>query len=68
MKSTSEAPHLDEYIKYIDYEISQGEPTRILCLFERAIQDNCLNAELWVKYTKYLVCWHSLFIMCNVVT
>ena len=65
-QTSSEAPHLDEYLEYIDHEISKGDPQRVLCLFERAIQDNCLNADLWIKYTKYLVgdsktvsAWHA---------
>ncbi|ELT99707.1 hypothetical protein CAPTEDRAFT_217624, partial [Capitella teleta] len=52
--SSSESPHLEEYLTYIDHEVSKNEPQRVLCLYERAIQDNCLNAEVWIKYTKYL--------------
>ncbi|KAK7506101.1 hypothetical protein BaRGS_00002823 [Batillaria attramentaria] len=50
----SEAPHLEAYQKYIEFEIAEGDPARIQCLFERAIQENCLVPDLWLQYTKYL--------------
>ena len=42
------------YTEYIDYEISHGNAARVICLFERSIKDNCLEPEMWLKYTKYL--------------
>ncbi|KAL8580978.1 hypothetical protein ACOMHN_017544 [Nucella lapillus] len=50
----SEAPRLAAYQQYLDFEGSEGDPARMQCLFERAILDNCLVPELWVRYTKYL--------------
>ncbi|KAL3858472.1 hypothetical protein ACJMK2_013061 [Sinanodonta woodiana] len=50
----ADPPRLDEYLSYIKYEESQEDPARILCLYERAIQENCLNPQLWLMYTKYL--------------
>ncbi|OWF39137.1 squamous cell carcinoma antigen recognized by T-cells 3-like [Mizuhopecten yessoensis] len=50
----SEAPRLEEYKTYIKIEMKEGDPTRIQCLFERAIQENSLNSDLWLQYTKYL--------------
>ncbi len=43
------------YQSYISHEMAEKEPARIQCIYERAIQDNCLAAELWIQYTKYLV-------------
>ncbi|KAI8499732.1 Squamous cell carcinoma antigen recognized by T-cells 3 [Branchiostoma belcheri] len=48
------APRLQEYLSYIDYELAEDEPTRIQCIFERALQENPLVVELWTKYTHYL--------------
>ncbi|KAK3597200.1 hypothetical protein CHS0354_003704 [Potamilus streckersoni] len=50
----AEPPRLDEYLSYIKYEESLEDPARILCIYERAIQENCLNPQLWLMYTKYL--------------
>lgn len=51
--SASPFPHLEEYLKYIDFEMKSDNLARTQCLFERAITDNCLNSELWLKYLKY---------------
>ncbi|XP_013394832.1 squamous cell carcinoma antigen recognized by T-cells 3 [Lingula anatina] len=50
----ADIPRLAEYQSYIDFELTQSDPSRIQCLFERAIQENCLVPDLWVQYTKYL--------------
>lgn len=55
----AQAPRLDEYQKYLEYELSEGDPARIQCLFERAILENCLVPELWIQYTKYLVSYNT---------
>ncbi|KAJ8312590.1 hypothetical protein KUTeg_009963 [Tegillarca granosa] len=47
-------PRLEEYQSYIKYELSEGDPARIQCIYERAIQENCLNSDLWLDYTKFL--------------
>ncbi|GAB6028737.1 Squamous cell carcinoma antigen recognized by T-cells 3 [Chamberlinius hualienensis] len=52
--ASDEPPRLSSYLAYIDYEISEGEPSRVHCLFERAIVENCLSSDLWRKYTEYL--------------
>jgi len=38
------------YRKYIEFE---KEPTRIQCLYERAIVDNCLDGDLWLSYIDF---------------
>lgn len=50
---SSEAPHLNEYLRYIEYEETNGSPLRVQCIYERAITDNCLNSDLWMKFVKY---------------
>ncbi|XP_061162766.1 squamous cell carcinoma antigen recognized by T-cells 3-like [Saccostrea echinata] len=52
--NSAEPPRLDAYLSYIDYEMTHDDPARIHNIFERALQENCLNAELWLKYAKYL--------------
>jgi hypothetical protein len=52
---TAEGQKLEEYQTYIDYELSQNDPARVQCLFERAVLDNCLLPDIWIQYTKYLV-------------
>jgi len=27
-----------------------------MCIFERAVADNCLRPELWIRYVNYVVC------------
>ena len=50
-------PSLEVYQKYIDQELCDGDPTRIQCICERAVQvqDNCLHVPLWSLYTSFLV-------------
>ena len=38
------------YKKYIQ---SEKEPSRIQCLYERAIVDNCLDGDLWLSYIDF---------------
>ncbi|XP_048775052.2 squamous cell carcinoma antigen recognized by T-cells 3-like [Ostrea edulis] len=52
--TAAESPRLDAYLSYIDYEMTHDDPARIHNLFERALQENCLNSELWLKYARYL--------------
>eukprot|EP00794_Sanderia_malayensis_P014299 gene14299-15787_t len=52
--STAALPKLVEYQEYISFEMKDGDPARIQCVFERAIKDNCLQSDLWQQYTQYL--------------
>ena len=54
-QDAAESPKLEQYKEYIKYELSQDEPARIQCIFERAIKDNCLSSDIWIQYAKYLV-------------
>ncbi|KAK6189074.1 hypothetical protein SNE40_005118 [Patella caerulea] len=51
---TATAPRWEEYQSYIEHEIKEGDPSRIQCIYERAITENCLSPEIWLQYTKYL--------------
>ncbi|ETE71630.1 Squamous cell carcinoma antigen recognized by T-cells 3, partial [Ophiophagus hannah] len=50
----AEAPKLDEYEAYIDFEMKIGDPARIQLIYERALSENCLVPDLWKRYTQYL--------------
>eukprot|EP00112_Aurelia_sp_Birch-Aquarium-sp1_P005065 Seg1574.20 transcript_id=Seg1574.20/GoldUCD/mRNA.D3Y31 product="Squamous cell carcinoma antigen recognized by T-cells 3" protein_id=Seg1574.20/GoldUCD/D3Y31 len=52
--STATLPKQAEYEAYINMELKDGDPARIQCIYERAIKDNCLDANLWEQYTEYL--------------
>lgn len=43
--------------KNTDLEVFKKSQARLKCLFERVIADdsNCLNVDVWLKYTLYLV-------------
>ena len=42
------------YQQYVRHELTAGSPARVQHVFERAVLDNCLSAELWQAYTRYL--------------
>ncbi|KAM5200110.1 squamous cell carcinoma antigen recognized by T-cells 3 isoform 1-T1 [Hipposideros larvatus] len=50
----AEAPRLAEYQAYIDFEMKMGDPARIQLIFERALVENCLVPDLWIRYSQYL--------------
>uniref|UniRef100_A0A8C4M6H5 Spliceosome associated factor 3, U4/U6 recycling protein n=1 Tax=Equus asinus TaxID=9793 RepID=A0A8C4M6H5_EQUAS len=50
----AEAPRLAEYQAYIDFEVKIGDPARIQLIFERALVENCLVPDLWIRYSQYL--------------
>ncbi|CAH6778741.1 squamous cell carcinoma antigen recognized by T-cells 3 [Phodopus roborovskii] len=50
----AEAPRLAEYQAYIDFEMKIGDPARIQLIFERALVENCLVPDLWIRYSRYL--------------
>uniref|UniRef100_H2ZFC2 Squamous cell carcinoma antigen recognized by T-cells 3 n=1 Tax=Ciona savignyi TaxID=51511 RepID=H2ZFC2_CIOSA len=51
---SAEAPKRAEYTAYIEHEKKSNNPARMQCIYERAITDDCLNAQLWIDYLKYL--------------
>ena len=47
-------PSVETYKDYLEVEVSIGDPSRVRCLFERAVQDNCLVGDLWCKYIQFV--------------
>ncbi|XP_037565878.1 squamous cell carcinoma antigen recognized by T-cells 3 isoform X2 [Dermacentor silvarum] len=47
-------PDLSTYLPYLEWEQAQGDPARIQCLYERALAQHCLVADLWERYMAYL--------------
>ncbi|KAL1500737.1 hypothetical protein ABEB36_006183 [Hypothenemus hampei] len=45
---------LKNWQDYLDYEIEQGDQTRIVVLFERCLIACALYEEFWLKYVHYL--------------
>lgn len=39
---------------YLKFEHSSGDPARIQILYERAISEFAVSADLWLDYTQYL--------------
>jgi len=35
--------------------MKEGDPARVQIIFERALAENCLVPDLWIKYNTYLV-------------
>ncbi|RWS23957.1 squamous cell carcinoma antigen recognized by T-cells 3-like protein, partial [Leptotrombidium deliense] len=50
----SSEDNFDDYLKYIEYEEVNGTPPRVQSIYERAIVQHCLRADLWLKYTSFL--------------
>lgn len=61
----AEAPRLAEYQAYIDFEMKIGDPARIQLIFERALVENCLVPDLWIRYSRYLVRYVLQFCVCQ---
>lgn len=53
-KLICEQPTIESYLEYLDYEMKAKNPSRVRFLFERAITDHCLEADLWLRYVRYL--------------
>ena len=51
-----EQDKLESYKTYLKREMEKNDdPSRVQCLFERAITDHCLKVDVWLRYGKYLV-------------
>lgn len=45
---------VDAYKAYINHELKEGDPARIQSIFERAVIENSLIPDFWLRYGKYL--------------
>ena len=62
---SSDPPHLAAYTSYIDFEIKNGDPVRVISICERAIVDNCLLPEIWLKYIGFMVSYATVLFNCS---
>ncbi|KAL0364956.1 UNVERIFIED_CONTAM: Squamous cell carcinoma antigen recognized by T-cells 3 [Sesamum angustifolium] len=53
-KKDVDSEKLEEFMTYLKFEHSFGDPARIQILYERAIAEFPVSSELWLEYTKYL--------------
>ncbi|XP_020088462.1 squamous cell carcinoma antigen recognized by T-cells 3 [Ananas comosus] len=51
---TSEADKLQQFMSYIKFEESCGDPARVQVLYERAVVEFPVSSDLWLGYTSYL--------------
>ncbi|XP_028677542.1 pre-mRNA-processing factor 39 [Erpetoichthys calabaricus] len=49
-----EKSQLNNWKEYLDFEIENGTPERVVVLFERCLVACALYEEFWIKYAKYL--------------
>ncbi|KAM8826905.1 pre-mRNA-processing factor 39 isoform 1-T1 [Synchiropus picturatus] len=49
-----ERTQLNNWKEYLDFEIENGTPERVVVLFERCLIACALYEEFWIKYAKYL--------------
>ncbi|KAM4712680.1 pre-mRNA-processing factor 39 isoform 2-T2 [Anableps anableps] len=49
-----EKTQLNNWKEYLDFEIENGTPERVVVLFERCLIACALYEEFWIKYAKYL--------------
>ncbi|KAH6825918.1 EMBRYO DEFECTIVE 140 [Perilla frutescens var. hirtella] len=53
-KNDAETEKLQDFMTYLKFEHSSGDPARIQILYERAILEFPISADLWLDYTQYL--------------
>uniref|UniRef100_A0A8B9HM74 Pre-mRNA-processing factor 39 n=1 Tax=Astyanax mexicanus TaxID=7994 RepID=A0A8B9HM74_ASTMX len=49
-----EKTQLSNWREYLDFELENGTPERVVVLFERCLIACALYEEFWIKYAKYL--------------
>ncbi|KAL3843628.1 hypothetical protein ACJIZ3_001031 [Penstemon smallii] len=53
-KKEAGSEKLQEFMTYLKFEHSSGDPARIQILYERAIAEFPISSDLWLDYTQYL--------------
>ncbi|KAE8688795.1 hypothetical protein F3Y22_tig00110956pilonHSYRG00244 [Hibiscus syriacus] len=53
-QDVSESERFQNYMSYLDFEKSFGDPSRVQILYERAITDFPVSSDIWHHYTRYL--------------
>uniref|UniRef100_A0A2N9HBT0 RRM domain-containing protein n=1 Tax=Fagus sylvatica TaxID=28930 RepID=A0A2N9HBT0_FAGSY len=50
----SDSEKLQQFLIYLKFEESSGDPAQVQVLYERAITDFPIASDLWLDYTRYL--------------
>ncbi|KAI3445538.1 hypothetical protein Pfo_002203 [Paulownia fortunei] len=53
-KKDNDSEKLQEFMTYLKFEHSSGDPARLQILYERAIADFPISTDLWLDYMQYL--------------
>ncbi|CAL5380029.1 unnamed protein product [Camellia sinensis] len=53
-KDIPDMERLQEYMAYLKFEQSFGDPARVQILYERAVTEFPISNDLWLDYTRYL--------------
>lgn len=53
-QESTDLERLQEYMAYLKFEQTSGDPARVQILYERAIAEFPISADLWLNYTEYL--------------
>ncbi|AEE84882.1 RNA-binding domain superfamily [Arabidopsis suecica] len=50
----SDTEKFQEFMNYIKFEKTSGDPTRVQAIYERAVAEYPVSSDLWIDYTVYL--------------
>ncbi|KAJ4846914.1 hypothetical protein Tsubulata_010310 [Turnera subulata] len=50
----SDAEKFQNFMNYIKFEKSVGDPTRVQLLYERAVTELPVSSDIWLDYTRYM--------------
>lgn len=54
MQNISDTEKIQNFMNYLKFEKSVGDPARVQVLYERAMADFPISSDLWLDYTRYL--------------
>lgn len=50
----SDTEKFQQFMSYIKFEQTSGDPTRVQAIYERAVAEFPVSSDLWIDYTSYL--------------
>uniref|UniRef100_A0A1J3I6W5 Squamous cell carcinoma antigen recognized by T-cells 3 n=1 Tax=Noccaea caerulescens TaxID=107243 RepID=A0A1J3I6W5_NOCCA len=53
-KDLSDVEKFQQFMNYIKFEQTSGDPTRVQAIYERAVAEYPVSSDLWIDYTCYL--------------
>ncbi|XP_010448584.1 PREDICTED: squamous cell carcinoma antigen recognized by T-cells 3-like [Camelina sativa] len=53
-KDLSDTEKFQEFMNYIKFEKTSGDPNRVQAIYERAVAEYPVSSDLWIDYTVYL--------------